>query len=139
MKNHKKRETLPSSIFFTKRLQKEHRELTMWIPCIISSIKLISLTRSIVINPQRTFPCLEMLKQFLIRVSVRRKSGKTGERIGFTEASVRSLFRPDHRQQRDRWDDRTIRGSHRAGSYDTAMGTCVLGLLTANLANSSDH
>lgn len=136
MKNHKKRETLPSSIFFTK----EHRELTMWIPCIISSIKKVNFLDSFYCNKSSTyFSMFGNVKQRLIRVSVRRKFGKTGERIGFTEASVRSLFWPDHRQQRDRWDDRTIRGSHRAGSYDTAMGTCVLGLLTANLANSSDH
>lgn len=81
----------------------------------------------------------EVLKECLINVSVRRKLGKTGERVGLVEASVRPLLRPDHREQRDRRDDRTIRGSHRAGSYDTSMGTRVLGLLTANLANSSDH
>lgn len=74
---------------------------------------------------------------FLSLVSVRRQSGTTGEGIGHAEAGVRSLLRPDDRQQRPRRDDRPVGGRDRARAHDTTVGARFLGLLTAVLADSS--
>lgn len=71
--------------------------------------------------------------------SVRRQSGTVSEGVGHAEAGIRTLLRPDHREQRSRRNDRPAGSRDRARAHDTSMGARFLGLLTAVFADSSDH
>lgn len=71
--------------------------------------------------------------------TARRQSGAAGEGVGHAEAGIRTFLRPDHREQRPRRNDRPVGGCDRARTHDTSMGTRLLGLLTAVVADSSDR
>lgn len=65
----------------------------------------------------------------VFEISVRRESGKTGQRVRTAPARVRAPVRHHHRERRHRGDHRRAGKGNGTSTHDTAVGTRGVGVL----------